>query len=237
MAEEKLKAKVTGAKGEKGVKGKIIVINLLDCAKSARQTSTQRRDVGNPPRIKKGEESSGGEGEEEELNFIDLGALEMSEDQDHSLPPVPREASGLSFAGHEVLSLGGTIGYYTDFYKKKKFRSEKTTTAWKQPQPGLQQDSCSCPPLPSNNVVSNHNQARGKVGDRSTTGPALPSVGIQYTKLVLVPRGRLGINYTKLVLVPCWRPGEGPGKGDLARCRQRTRPSLRHIKFLLGVSK
>ena len=44
MAGERLEAKVTGAKGEKG---KIIVINLPDGAKSARQTSTQRRDVGN----------------------------------------------------------------------------------------------------------------------------------------------------------------------------------------------
>ena len=47
MAGEKLGAKATGATGAKCEKGKVIVINLLDGARSARQTNTQRRDVGN----------------------------------------------------------------------------------------------------------------------------------------------------------------------------------------------
>ena len=93
-----------------------------------------------------------GEEPEVECNFIDLGVPDVSEDmptmiedEDYFLPPVPREASGLSLVGQEVLALGGTIGSHTDFYKTKKIQSGKASTAWTQPQPRLQQDSCSSP--------------------------------------------------------------------------------------------
>ena len=107
------------------------------------------------------------DGEEDvECNFIDLGVLEVSEDiptrivdPDYFLPPVPREASGFSLTGQEVLARGGSIGYHTDFYKTQvpdgledrpadtlgkgektqKIRASQITTEWSQPQQKLQQ--------------------------------------------------------------------------------------------------
>ena len=66
--------------------------------------------------MKRTKKVQGVEGEEEERNFIDLGVLEIEKD----LPPVPREASGLSLTGQEVLALGAVIGYHADFYKTQK---------------------------------------------------------------------------------------------------------------------
>ena len=149
------------------------------------------------PELKRVKKVQGVEGEEEELNLIDLGVLEIEND----LPPVTREASGLSLTAQEVLALGGVIGYHADFYKTQKIRSGKVSTAWTHPQ------QCVCAPSPLSYGASNqtaaanrvlpvgctkHNQAGPQIYevgaqgdvldvDRSTTGLTLPyfSIGAQ----------------------------------------------------------